>query len=65
MILSIIATILAIVIIDDLIMSDVYLLSKRKIIFLKTMQVFCAVSFVLFVGIMIINYYDPLYFSLK
>ena len=65
MILSVIATILAIVIIDDLIMSDVYLLSKRKIIFLKTMQVFCAVSFVLFVGIMIINYYDPLYFSLK
>jgi len=65
MILSVIATILAIVIIDDLIMSDVYLLSKRKIIFLKTMQVFCAVSFVLFVGVMIINYYDPLYFSLK
>lgn len=55
MILSVIATILAIVIIGDLIMSDVYLLSKRKIIFLKTMQVFCAVSFVLFVGIMIIN----------
>ena len=65
MILSIIATILGIVMIDDIITSDVYLLSKRKIIFLKTMQVFCAVSFVLFVGVMIINYYDPLYFSLK